>query len=352
MFSNRILSFARRSCPGNNNEPALDDQEEQNRDYMANNGINPGSSHVIEIRRTETGFSEPTTFLKICESPSFEHGVVTRVDRASRNKDHVKEMMKKRDKPFTFHESGTGEGPYFLIDEDERFWPREFIEKLERAYASSEEKSIISKQNHTRLKKKKVTSSNHDIDVLRYMKCFKDIGKRACGKRKKIWWDKLARSKGLKSITKDIFDSLINNISEEQTQEGIELRCICCGAIRHVSIEFFNKKDPLTFECKHIGGFVSCKTDQLVPITDDAEVSDEMDGLTIEETPPGPDENGRYTVTKILSDRIIKIGKKETGQYLVKWKGYTDPTWEDARRILDDVTETAFDYEKAKKFNL
>ena len=352
MFQNRIFSFARRSSPGNNNEPGLDDQEEQNREYMSNNGINPSNTHVIEVRKTETAFSEPSTFVKVCSSPSFEHGVVTRVDRASRNKEDIKEMMIKRSHPFTIHESASGEGPYFLMDGDERNWPSEFLEKIERAYASSKEKSIISKQTHVRLKKRKSSLSNHDIDVLRYMKCFKDIEKRVCGKRKKIWWDKLSRSKGFKSISKDIFDSLINNISGDQTRTGSELRCICCNRIRHVSREFFNKQNPDTFECKNIGGFVSCKTETMIPETDDSDVSDEMEGLAIEENPPGPDENGRYTVTKILSDRLIKRGKKETRQYLVKWKGYRDPTWEDARRILDDVTETAFDYEKAKEFNL
>jgi hypothetical protein len=40
-----------------------------------------------------------------------------------------------------------------------------------------------------------------------------------------------------------------------------------------------------------------------------------------------------YTVEEILEERVKGCGK----QYLVKWEGYPDPTWEPAVRVAQSL---------------
>ena len=56
-----------------------------------------------------------------------------------------------------------------------------------------------------------------------------------------------------------------------------------------------------------------------------------------QQAPPPPviDADGceRFIVEEVLSERIFR-GKK---QYLVKWKGYDEPTWEPEKNLLNEV---------------
>lgn len=55
--------------------------------------------------------------------------------------------------------------------------------------------------------------------------------------------------------------------------------------------------------------------------------------------PPAPlldlDGHTRYIVAKVLSERLYRNAK----QYLVKWQGYDEPTWEPAENLMDESNE-------------
>ena len=42
-----------------------------------------------------------------------------------------------------------------------------------------------------------------------------------------------------------------------------------------------------------------------------------------------------YKVEKILDERLVRRGRGQTKQYLVKWVGYSRPTWEPASEFED-----------------
>ena len=56
-----------------------------------------------------------------------------------------------------------------------------------------------------------------------------------------------------------------------------------------------------------------------------------------------PSEDERYTVESIISIRLR--GKKV--EYLVKWEGYDEATWEDAKQITEDAPEAVREYEQS-----
>ena len=62
-------------------------------------------------------------------------------------------------------------------------------------------------------------------------------------------------------------------------------------------------------------------------------------------TSKSPDKNGRYTIEKILSSRFVRVKKKDIKQYKVLWSGWSEPTWEPAKRITMDVPGTVMDFE-------
>ena len=50
-----------------------------------------------------------------------------------------------------------------------------------------------------------------------------------------------------------------------------------------------------------------------------------------------------YEIEKILKDRTVRIGKGSRKQYLVKWTGYAEPTWEPAIALQDTAALEAYE---------
>ena len=74
--------------------------------------------------------------------------------------------------------------------------------------------------------------------------------------------------------------------------------------------------------------------------------TDPLDSQISDDSQPGPVIVGNeeeYEIEKILKDRIIRIGKGSRKQYLVKWTGYAEPTWEPADALEDTAALAAYE---------
>ena len=68
--------------------------------------------------------------------------------------------------------------------------------------------------------------------------------------------------------------------------------------------------------------------------------TDPLDSQVTDDAQPGPvivGDEEEYEVKEILEDRTVRRGRGSQKQYLVKWVGYAEPTWEPAS-ALQDVT--------------
>lgn len=77
--------------------------------------------------------------------------------------------------------------------------------------------------------------------------------------------------------------------------------------------------------------------------------TDPLDSQVSDDTQPEPviiGDEEEYEVEKILKDRLLRRGKGSQKQYLVKWTGYAEPTWEPATALENttalDAYETPF----------
>jgi hypothetical protein len=77
--------------------------------------------------------------------------------------------------------------------------------------------------------------------------------------------------------------------------------------------------------------------------------TDPLDSQVTDDSQPGPiliGEEEEYEVERILKGRTVRRGRVSQRQYLVKWTGYAEPTWEPASALQDvaalDTYESSF----------
>jgi hypothetical protein len=66
--------------------------------------------------------------------------------------------------------------------------------------------------------------------------------------------------------------------------------------------------------------------------------TDPLDSQVTDDSQPGPMMVGNeeeYEIERILKDRTVRKGRGSQKQYLVKWTGYAEPTWEPASALQD-----------------
>ena len=60
-------------------------------------------------------------------------------------------------------------------------------------------------------------------------------------------------------------------------------------------------------------------------------------------------ESDRYIVERILDHKPKGKGSNRGTKWLVKYKGYEEPGWQDARALLHDINEDWLSYNKRHK---
>jgi hypothetical protein len=77
--------------------------------------------------------------------------------------------------------------------------------------------------------------------------------------------------------------------------------------------------------------------------------TDPLDSQVTDDSQPGPiliGDEEEYEVERILKGRTVRRGRGSQRQYLVKWTGYAEPTWEPASALQDvaalDTYESSF----------
>lgn len=74
--------------------------------------------------------------------------------------------------------------------------------------------------------------------------------------------------------------------------------------------------------------------------------TDPLDSQVSDDTQPAPviiGDEEEYEVEKILKDRTLRRGKGSQKQYLVKWTGYAEPTWEPATALENTAALDAYE---------
>ena len=74
--------------------------------------------------------------------------------------------------------------------------------------------------------------------------------------------------------------------------------------------------------------------------------TDPLDSQVTDDSQPGPvivGDEEEYEVESIVKDRIIRRGRGAQKQYLVKWVGYAEPTWEPASALEDVAALDAYE---------
>ena len=74
--------------------------------------------------------------------------------------------------------------------------------------------------------------------------------------------------------------------------------------------------------------------------------TDPLDSQKTDDTQPEPviiGDQEEYEVEKILKDRVVRRGRGSQKQYLVKWAGYAEPTWEPASALQDVAALDAYE---------
>ena len=74
--------------------------------------------------------------------------------------------------------------------------------------------------------------------------------------------------------------------------------------------------------------------------------TDPLDSQVTDDSQPEPvlvGDEEEYEIEGILDDRSIRRGRGSQKQYLVKWAGYIEPTWEPANALKDTAALDAYE---------
>ena len=75
--------------------------------------------------------------------------------------------------------------------------------------------------------------------------------------------------------------------------------------------------------------------------------TDPLDSQITDDNQPGPvivGDEEEYEIERILKDRTVRKGRGSRKQYLVKWTGYAEPTWEPADALQDTAALDAYEH--------
>ena len=345
IFKVNVLVILRMSTKGD--EASFDTQKTSCLKYIKDNKKNFGSN-VIDIKisqNTESGFTSSPSGLNLLKDSVYTHVVVFHISRLVRDPVYLSQLMAERKCFLIIHESCTGS--VYYVSGSEQSWPGELRMKIYQAYCSSKEKSDMAKARAITKDQFMLNLDNHDRNFLKYSKNLLSGYNSLLGKviisKYQTHMKSYAGKRGMKGAP----IKLLRLIKSKQglgnllTASVKKMKCPLCNKTRYVSNDFSGTV------CSDIA-LIDCDTEELHRPIIKTPLADQIKTMTIHGNSPGPQAGGRYIVEEILSDRIIKKRKKSIKQYLIKWVGYSPPTWEPADIIKKDITDMVLEYE----FNL
>lgn len=323
--------------------------------YIHNNKI--AGKKVKEFKHTGTAFklgtfgSQLLNFFSsnIDKNEKEYRFLLTRSDRMSRNKHHLKsflselsEFSRKKKLKIEFHFSQEPENNFVLDPKDENFGISEgAMSGVEQGYSASMERSeIITKFNQdleSRKEENKETKKLVWIGMLQHLKNQNDYWRENLSDKK--FMEQVCKSLNYKNIPhfnsyyKGKFMKWYLTMMEDEFQGKI-LKCSRCSKTRLVSTNY----DEETFTCTDL---IGCKCEYLTLDTDKPAAEPVMETESEEEE---EEEEEKYGVKKILEQKI------QAGVEMLKilWNGNwkNNPTWEPKEIMMEDIPEMVEDFEK------